>query len=348
MRKQTKNLIIASTIAILITLLAGCDGVLVLTADPEYVYYTNVSGSTVNAMSTGDTKEYWKDGTDSLTNSTLKFYKKNTNGTYSTVSSASATVDAYGSYTVRNIAMGEYKIQGEKTGWVFVPRKIDIAGENMTLPPISAYKSQGNNALVIVLSWEDKTLDLDGHLTFYDENTETNRNRVFYGNKIYAVSGVNTIIQERDVLGYNINSPTVSVENQYTSIDIPRVETIVVKHNADAPYYSATGTTDSISNKDLIYYVHSFSKVGGLTGVDDFGGDGQIAFSDAQVDIMYTDSTGTTKHYGGFIAPWNTYETNIAFARITANTDGSFTVASTGNANEDNGDPIFRSTIGAE
>ena len=307
MKRQFKHLLIVTTISLFTLLTFGCDAFLEAMLTTEYVTYTNVKGDVVNAMSSGTSEEYWKNGTETLEGATLKFYPIESDGTYSTSSASSTTVESDGTFYAPSVQMGKCKVVGEKSGWVFVPRYVDISGEDMKIPPVIAYPDQGAGTIVIVLSWENTTLDLDGVLG------NTDNSYVGFDNGSYhPTDNSGNIKLERDV-------------TKDTASTIPRVETIIIQPEASTAY----------SGQTLNYYVHSYlstdnSANGLLTGVDAESTDDAehpIPFSESQVDIMYG-----SEHYGGWSTPWNTQETTLQIIKITCDgAKGSFTIASANN-----------------
>lgn len=311
MNRKMRTSFIIGLITVAATLFVSCGDILVTS---EVLVYTNVKGNTLNAMAPSSKTDYWVSGDQSLEGATISFYPQNSDGTYSSIASNTTTVNYDGTYSIGSIGMRKYKVQGEKPGWVFVPKFVDIAGEDMDLGPLSAYLNQGSDTMVILLSWEDKSLDLDGVLTYYDSKLGQRSHVGWKGNtQDYSIGANGAIERKRDVVAS-------------TERSIPRVETILVKLDTDN--LSTETGTDYISGKNiprnqLRYYVNNPIFNGSVTGVDD--GYNSIAFSNAVVDIMY----GTT-HYGGWTMPWNTAEKTLHIANIDVSLDKGFTIYSSG------------------
>lgn len=320
MNKKAKTGILALISATIILLAMSCEIKLI-----EKVAVTDVSGKVVNSMTTGSTTEYWMDGTNSLSGATLSFYAQNADGTYSTTVTTTATVLSNGSYTRTGIAMGKYKIQGSKTGWVFVPRYIDITGKSMSLPPVIAYPDQGDDIIAIILSWEDSTLDLDAILTYYDDTTPTKRKYV--GHLDTYLTNANITTPDIDKAGTVVTSGNANIPiskprdiESTTSSSLPRIETILIKWSDTAPYKSNTGNIGGVLNNQLRYYINGYD--GSLTGGT------TVPFSDAQVDVMYTDWNGIHTHKGGWTTPWNSNEKVLNIVNISVDSTDGFVIYS--------------------
>ncbi|MDA3850460.1 MAG: hypothetical protein PF447_04240, partial [Spirochaetaceae bacterium] len=185
---------------------------------------------------------------------------------------------------------------GEKDGWVFVPRYVNITGEAMEMPPVSAYEvptlvSGSLGELVIVLSWEDVTVDLDGIIT-YPESSNTRNYIGYIGDSdittsftqagTRALSSDVPITRPRDV-----TTPTSTPVS--TPADIPRVETIRIPWSDSAFYVKdviadTITEQDGVANNELRYYVNCWTPTRSLTGIDSDSTD--KAFSNAQVDVV--------------------------------------------------------------
>lgn len=339
MKKKRKNVILSIMSVLVILTFASC-GFLeeVLTE----VFFTDVRGDVVNAMADASSTEYWKEDADTdLVGATISFYRRSSDGTYSTSAASTTTVSTTGSFGITDLLMGEYKISGEKTGWVFVPRYVNISGEDMDLPPVIAYPSQGNDTAVILLSWEDTGLDLDAILTYYDGSgrdyigyldsyTETTNNLTLQGitaNNFQDGNAANTtcpITRPRDI-------------QAGTSATIPRVETIIIPWSDSATYLGDINgvdpavtdilpETNGVPGNQLKLYVNCYnSSELSLTGIDE-GLLTDEPFSNAQVDIMYTDIDGNTAHYGGASVPWNTGSNILEMAEINVDADFGFNI----------------------
>ena len=261
--------------------------------------YTTVDGEVVNAklQSTSDL-DYWKSDSDTLVGATISLYKYDEDtGLFEATAKYEDEVDNSGEVHFSEVYVGKYKVDGEKTGWTFVPRVVDIAGDDVNLPNIMAYPDAPDNSFTILLSWQNDDIDLDSYLTFYD-GTST-RNKVYYSNPTYN-SGLITL--DRDI-------------TESTSAGIPRIETttlMVPATSTSEGFFTSSGTTEGIPDYQLRFYVDAYSAASdpsvSLTGMD---GTKSSAF--AQVDVMYVNTDISfgplgPLHYGSWEIPWNTAE----------------------------------------
>lgn len=318
------------TVLLLLTF-ASCDLVEEVLTE---VFFTDVRGDVVNAMADADSTEYWKDdATNDLVGATISFYRRGADGTYSTTADSTTTVSSTGSFGLVNLLMGEYKITGSKTGWVFVPRYVNISGEDMDLPPVIAYPTQGDDTVVILLSWEDTDLDLDAIVTYYDGS-----GRDYIGYLDSATIAANnldvgsiTVSNFNDGDALNASCPITRPRDIQSSTlaTIPRVETIVIPWSDTASYLGdisgTVNSTNGVPNNQLKLYVNCYSSALSLTGLDE-GTDADVPFSGAQVDIMYTDFNGATAHYGGATVPWNTDSMILQMAEINVDVTDGFNI----------------------
>lgn len=316
MNRKMRTSFIIGLITVAATLFVSCGDILVTS---EVLVYTNVKGNTVNVMASADSSDYWKgSGTETLEGAVLKFYPINTNGTYSSIPSNTVTVRSDGSYNEGAIGMRKYKIQGEKAGWVFVPSFVNISGEDMTLPPISAYQDTEKDRIVILLSWEDTDLDLDAITTYYDGYS---RDYVGY---LDSSADVVTPFAKQGMRNQSVtNNVPISRPRDIksdTKTTVPRVETMVIKWNDDAPYLGNTGLTEGVRNNQLRYYVHCYSGNRSLTGSSN------EAFSEAQIDIMFTDWEGNHIYKGGYKVPWHTSEDTLNMINISVDPEDGFVI----------------------
>jgi hypothetical protein len=303
-----KHIKLISAIFLAIMLVA-CDGFSFVAT----TYNTDVKGSVLNAMSRGDTISYWLSGSDSLEGAEIKAYPVKSDGTYLTSSDGSAKVNRRGEFNFFQLKSGRYKLVGKKAGWVFVPAYVDINGNSITLPPISAFKEVSSDTLVILLEWENNRIDLDGILTYYDG---WSRDYVGY------ITTNNSAAPELSTSGYKYKSKTGDITlvrdiTKDTDEKLPRIETIVINWDSNANFVNKNGNSlGDVPNNVLSYYINAFE--GSVTGVDE--GYNSKSFSNAKVHIMYGNS-----HYGTFTAPINTDQKTIHVLDIEVN-ESNYTI----------------------
>ncbi|MBI9104636.1 MAG: DUF5011 domain-containing protein [Spirochaetales bacterium] len=242
-----------------------------------------------------------------LEGATISIYAfDETTDNFSTTVYDTTTVETDGTYEIDYVAMGKYKIVGEKTGYTFVPRIVDVAGNDFTLPKLMGYINSDDYAVTLLVSWEDDDMDIDSYLSYYDGSVRESVS--------YMATG------DAD----NFGGTTIILNRDATSSSTNKVETMTIIEPAsasDAPYFDATGTTDSIANNQLRYYVKLYNtSAGSLTGLDDGANSENSAF--AQVDAMYQGESGTDAvHMGSWELPWNTDETLLNVVNLDAEVD---------------------------
>jgi len=304
-KKATRRSLIFSIVLVIALSFTGCEAFLEYLA--EEMLLTDVNGYVLDARAEAGATDWW------VADATVQAYAESGTG-FSATAAASAAVGSDGSYRLLNLPAGKYKITGTAAGYTFVPRYVDLSGDEMDLPPLIAYQST-SEAVVILVSWENTAIDVGGYLSYDDGTT-----RHFIGPEEGAsyIDGTNTYISlDRSVSETDASS-------------VPRVESITVY---DFPF-QGDPTDDIAVDPDMLpshqmrYYVRidNASEVLSLTGWD---GNQGAAF--AQVDIMYNN-----EHLGVWELPYNTAETVLHVAtieRLSDTCDYRFWIYSAGNAN---------------
>lgn len=289
-------------------------------------YTSDVQGTVVNVLNDASVSTYWNDAASgkTLVGSTISFYPLDSGGTYSSTAEATAVVNSSGNYLIEGLPMGNYKVTGEMNGWHFSPRYIDTFGSDYAMPALMAYPNQGNDVIVIMLSWEDTSLDLDGLLTYYNG---TARDYVGYLSNTSSAASSFSSYGSKNTSPADCSIELVRDVQATADPSIPRVEAITIDYNAAAPFLDAVGTSSGIANDTLMYYINCYTSGSTITGIDTSGPDAE-PFHRVQVDILYTDFDGATDHYGGFPVPWNTSEPSMAMLYIKCSINGGYTIGS--------------------
>ncbi|SIP92859.1 hypothetical protein SAMN05920897_101313 [Alkalispirochaeta americana] len=314
--------------ALLVLALTGCDD-LFLETETKTVdrlsTYSVVQGSVVNALAEGAATEYWKgSGNNTLADAVVRFYQKQATGLYSSTPAYTATVDSHGRFVqgkewedsddpdkatliMDRVTGGQYKIQGVKDGWSFVPMEVTVAGATLETPPMIAYENEDVYSLTILLEWQDESIDLDAYLTYYTGSGDT-RGKVWHGNKDGTAQGLD-IKLHRDV--------TVG-----TLAGIPRVETITVRdpENTPADWFSndLPGERDDIPDDELRFYVNNFTR-----GNTSLTGEPGKKSASARVHLMLNQGGNEAgEHYGTWVLPWNTGEDTLQIFTLTPAFEG--------------------------
>lgn len=235
-----------------------------------------ISGKVVNVRADGDQTEYWK-GTTSLVGATITFRPLGGDKT----EPITGTVGADGTFTVADVPAGRYEVTGSQSGWVFIPRIVDVTGIFSEIPPLLAYESAGVNPtdILIMVEWTNLNHDVDSYIIRDDDNVPDNEVQTpvvgynWSSNNYYSDSA-NKVFLERDV---TISTPST----------IPRVETVRITGNSNNPEY-------------LRYYIRLYTAGGSLTGEP-----GKEP-SNATVYVMKG-----TEHIGTFPIAYNTGETTL-------------------------------------
>lgn len=285
-------------------------------------------GKAVNVKTEGSDTDYWKEGdTLTLEGAIVKLIPLDADGSYSDgINTITSNVDSSGDFVFTALIPNRYKLTGNKNGWTFVPRYIDIAG-GMAFPDLLAYPTTDAGEITLITSWENEAIDVDMILTYgpdpfagnvYSDSftvskwSITNNNPVGATERIKiqadgAAGSTDGIMINRD-----ITSATLGPDSYRTAAGIPRVETIT--------FYS--GYEDWLDDGDVAYlYIDSFldEESDRPYGDDEYqsltGEEGFYASAYIQVDVM----TGTT-HFGTWVLPWNTSEDTLRVVRIDYNT----------------------------
>ncbi len=311
MKKKAIGRILIFSIVLAIALsFTGCEAFLEFLA--EEMLLTDVNGYVLDARAEAGATEWW------VADATVTAHAESGTG-FSATAAASAIVDSDGSYRLLNLPAGKYKITGEAAGYTFVPRYVDLSGDEMDLPPLIAYQST-SEAVVILVSWENTSIDVGGYLSYDDYDDELDDRFLIGPNEgtSYAEGSTNYINLDRSV-------------SETDAPSVPRVESITVYDFpfAGAPTDDIAVDPEMLPSHQLRYYVRidNPSDTLSLTGWD--GNEG-AAF--AQVDIMYNN-----EHLGVWELPYNTAETVLHVATIERLSDTEydyrFWIYSAGNAN---------------
>ncbi|MBN2049945.1 MAG: hypothetical protein JW760_05820 [Spirochaetales bacterium] len=307
--KTTRRILVFLMALLMVVSFTSCEAFILWMA--EELLLTDITGKAVNAQATGAETEWWLSGTDSLSGAAISLYAEAADGGFSSAASYTGYLGSTGAYTIYDIAPGRYKISGELTGWTFVPRYADIDGDDMVIPDLIAYRSVNNEVLIFV-SWEDTSIDVDGILSYDTDTSPGGRSFITTSTPSYP--------------GYINLDRSVAIPSDTS---IPRVETISIADypNPDVAHYDIAYDPDLLPYNQMRYYVKA-NGTASLTGVDDGSNSTKAAY--AQVDVMYN-----AVHYGVWELPYNTLEDVLHVVTIDAVDEGSsvsFTIYSAGNA----------------
>jgi len=282
----------------------------------------SVSGTAVNVAQPLTVTEYWKGSTD--TTLTLTGAEITLVNVYDSSKTYTATVDSYGDWTALSVAAGKYRITGDKTGWTFIPKEIEITGLLSSAEPILAYETPSNtDEILIVVEWQRPenvaALDVDSILVLDQGTTGTGQSAVFssafdYGSSteydVPARYSGTAVTQDRDVYGTtNLQAASAFDSDEKPT---PLVETIRIKSN---PF----GTNDG----QLRYFLNAFNSAT-LTG-DSFATT-PIPSTYATVTVMQASSTATDGLLGIFNIALDSYEKTLGVVKIDVDYTGSATV----------------------
>lgn len=240
----------------------------------------SVSGKVVNVRASGTQTEYWK-GSTTLEGATITFRPLAGDKT----DPITGTVGADGTFIVDSIPNGRYEVTGTQSGWVFIPRIVDVTGVFADIPPLLAYESASISPtdILIMVEWTNLNHDVDSYIIRDNDNLpdEVMTPVVGYnwGAGTYYTDGANKVFLERDV-------------TTATPSSIPRVETVRITGNNQNPEF-------------LRYYIRLYTAGGSLTG------EPGKAPSDATVYVMQ----GTT-HMGTFPIAYNTAEQTLGVVTL--------------------------------
>ncbi len=317
---------IKSTAAIALIMLAllgisGCD----------WLVGSLVGGNAVNVFAEGSTAEFWKSGftSESLEGAVITLTNID-DPSFSTTTS----VDSEGYFSVGGLEAGRYRVTGSKNEWVFVPREVFIGGTFATIPDMYAYPASQAGDVNVILSWTEKSYDLDLLATVGGVD------RVATGATLVGTPAGRS--NPTPVENYVGNGITLELERDVqitTASDVPRVEAMKLKSQSTVGFpaapleirfyadYFNSGTPGSTSGQN---------GDDSLTGLLD-GSPGEHEPAYAQMHVMFGD-----EWFGTWTIPINSFEETLHILNIdvvdNAGPD-NITVSSAGNY----GDDIYRS-----
>jgi len=299
----------------------------------------SVTGTAVNVAQPVSSTEYWKGSTDTtltLANATITL-----TNVYDATKNSSAVVGSDGSWTAANVAAGKYRITGEKTGWTFIPKEIEITGLLSSAEPILAFETPANTSeILIVVEWQRPesvaAIDVDSILVLDANTTGTGQSAVFSSAYNYGASTIydvptrysgSAITQDRDVYG--------ATNLAYTATT-PLVETIRIKSN---PWTTGNG--------QLRYFLNAFDSAT-LTG--DSYGTTPIPSTYATVTVMQPSSTATDGLLGIFNIALDSYEKMLGIIKIDVTYNAgtsttSYVIKSYGNETPADGLPTAKGIV---
>jgi len=223
-----------------------------------------------------------------------------------------ATVNSSGTYSFSELPVGRYQISAVKSGWVFVPRTLDISGASAVLPDLLGYQPPDPQTIFIITEWQDASIDVDSHVIIDDSNTfstavsisVTEANHVFSGRTSYPSS----VYLDRDI------TPTDIAAGK------PAVETVRIVSNP----FAGTDNTGWIK----FYLDTAASGAGTLTGNSAFS----IKDARATVHVMQNETW-----LGTYPVATETEESTIMVLKIEVKPSGGgseFIISSPGNFGE--------------
>lgn len=257
----------------------------------DWIVSLPVEGNVVNARAEKTATDWYKDkasGT-TLVGAVVTFTNLSDNST------TTATVDSTGKYYV-SLSAGKYSMTGKQTGWVFVPRVVELSGFLNTIPDFLAYVNPGNDKILLITEWQERTIDVDMH-TVIDDND-------------YDSLDPDTITPEDviDTVRFNTGYTdlhNVKLERDITSTELaaglPAVETVLISAN---PFTDTRGW--------LRLYLHAWTDpTGNLTG--NSYASTPVKDAKATVHVMMGE-----EHYGTFRIATETQEEAICVLKIKA------------------------------
>jgi len=317
-RKKIKNLLIAVLAILIVLSFSSCEAFILYLA--EELLLTDISGGVVNARSTTSDTDWFTSSSDTLVDATIYAYPESGTG-FAASTDYQGTVESDGSWYIYDLAPGRYKITGEKTGWTFVPRYVDVDGDDMVIPDIIAYEDDPD-AVVILVSWENRDIDVDGYLSYFNG---TDRSSV---GPTTDASYSSHILLDREITGTYLETDPLVV-----TISIHDIETFPDK---GSPTDEIPIDPDFAPDHQMRYYVEIADGSAETLSLTGYEGYAEAAF--AQVDIMYN-----SEHYGSWELPYNTAENILHVLTVEAidhTIDGNadttadyFWIYSAGNAN---------------
>lgn len=261
--KKTTRVFVLALVALSAISLAGCD----FLAELIGAVMLSVEGTVVNAQADGDSLDFYKAGTETLAGATITLTNQSTDGT-----DATGTVDSDGSFIISDVEPGRYLVSGTKTGWVFVPRMVDITGFMSSIPTVLAYPTPTDtDQILILVEWEKATYDVDSYMV-----RDLTDNDTMDGTIIAAYDVTDT--EGKVSLDRDITSSTAAA--------IPRVETMRI---------SAPKATNAFEL--LRFYIRMYTSTGSLTGDADSDPAGATVF------VMQG-----SEHMGTYPIAYNSYE----------------------------------------
>jgi hypothetical protein len=295
--------------------LTGCAELLSILGITAEAIMFSVDGSVVNARAGLDQNWYEGSGGATLSGATVRLVHLNP---AESGKNRTATVSSTGRYSISDVTPGRYWLRGEKSGWAFVPRQVEISGFANTLPNLLAYQPPGNNTILLITEWENRQIDVDMHLVVDNANYDTLDPTVTTSPEILGTINYNTksmfgITLERDITNDDLAA----------NASLPAVETILIASNP----FTADGTGW------MRLYIKAWNVTGGLTGVTNDPSVGTVAPAKATVHTMQ----GTT-HLGTFRIAIETYETMIGVLKIQTTYTSSatnYSIMSIGNFNNE-------------
>jgi len=326
MNRKVLHVAITIVIALTVATFSGCQWFL----DALGAGLFSLSGTAVNVAQPADSTEYWKGSEDiSLTLADATITLTNV---YDSTETYSATVDSYGDWTALNVSAGRYRITGEKLGWTFIPKEIDITGMLQSAEPILAFETPANaSEILIVVEWKRPTseaaIDVDSILVLDEDNNGVAESAVYSADVNYNTASGYTVPVRYTASTYATPSLNVELDRDVwgdtylaATATTPLVETIRIKSN---PF----GTT---GNGQLRYYLNAWSSAT-LTG-DSFATT-PIPSTYATVTVMQPSATASDGLLGIFNIALDSYEKTLGVVKIDVayTTVTEYTVKSYGN-----------------
>lgn len=248
----------------------------------------SVSGNVVNVKATASGSQVTaKDGTTTLTGTTV---------TFTNVKDASktktATVGSDGSYSLTDLSQGKYRISASKTGWTFIPiEEFDNNGLVATAPDLLAFPTSEAGTLTAVMQWQNRTRDVDFHMTWGTE-VNNNPNHLYYATNNVAYSGADTV---------SFTGGTANLDRDVTKAALDANSKLVA---AESITLTATATIGTV---DFRFFLHDYGQASGLTGLLP-----NIQPAGAKVHLFKG-----TEHYGSWTVPFNTAEQTLRIFKIS-------------------------------
>lgn len=290
-----------------------------------------VTGRAVNAKA-DSTGNFWVN-TDAGSTETLV----GTTVTLVGTSTYTTTVGSDGTFVLMNVPNGTYALKGLKSGWVFVSdTKFSVTANSLVAPDLIAFPESKAGALTVIMSWQNRTTDMDLHMTFGEVIAALGKDDLPGDNPDaeskddYSTTHVGRFLKEVDhnVANTGILSFTAKLERDISNTTsdptnfittIPLVECISVYENPTSVQtinpYDGTG-----NDGDFRIYVNAFKKKAGTTGLDD--ATDQVVPAGTTIRVFQKEL-----HLGTYHVPYNTAEQTLRMAVIDMNdiTEGTTT-----------------------